>query len=100
MIDRGHTGAIRFVGGHQGERPFDRECRLVSRLPDRIELTTVDEPLIRIDLRARSVGKAIAATESDSTSSICTYETDTNDAGMAKWIEDRDGNIEVRAGDY
>lgn len=100
MIESGHVGTIRFVGGHHDGPAFDLECRLVSVLPGGIELRTNTDPEVTIRLSPRYIGKVIGRAESETTSTVCTYTTDAGDEGMAAWVEDEAGKVEVRAGDY
>jgi hypothetical protein len=112
LEDRSRT--IRFVGGHYDDPDvFDWECRLISRIPDRIirmvaiggiVLETLTDPPRTIRLQSRVVGKAIGAAETSTTTTHCTYAIDRadgdGDKGMALWDEDTSGNVIVRAFDY
>jgi hypothetical protein len=82
---------VRFVGG-----PFDNPDRYDW---DGVLLETITNPPRRIRLQSRYVGKVIGASDTDRTTTICTYVMD-GDAGMAKWSEDQQGNITVTAFDY
>lgn len=104
------SGTIRFVGGHDdAPNLFDWDCRIVSRIPDRLTrgvpvdgiiLQAMADPARTIRLQCRYVGKAIGRSETPTTTTMCTYTLDGDDAGMARWAEDDDGNVTVYAFDY
>ena len=58
------------------------------------------DPARMIRLQSRCVGKAIGRSETPTTTTICTYTLDGDDAGMARWAEDDGGNVTVYAFDY
>lgn len=96
-----HKGTIRFVGGHYNAPGlFDWGCRLMARLPDQLTLETLTDPVRTIRLQSRYIGKVIGRVDSPTTTTICTYALDDDDAGMARWAEDAEGNVIVTAFDY
>lgn len=103
-------GTIRFVGGHYDAPDlFDWDCRLVSRIPDRVTrgmplggivLQALTDPPRTIQLQSRYIGKVIGRFETPTTTTTCTYSLDDEDGGMARWAEDDEGNTTITAFDY